>query len=111
MKAIKVISIITAVMVLFVAVVGIESASAMNNESAAMLAGAIAVFGRPVLHAVAGTLFYPPAYYYSPPARTYYAPVSTRVIRVYKSPPCSYYYPCEKRIYYNYRHNYYYDYR
>lgn len=35
-------------------------AEAMNNESAAMLAGAIAIFGRPVLQAVAGEIF-PPA--------------------------------------------------
>lgn len=111
MKAIKIISVITIVIVTFVTVAGIENANAMNNESAAMLAGAIAVFGRPVLNAVAGTLFYPPAYYYAPPARTYYAPVRTRVIRVHDAPPCSYYYPCERRIYYNYRYNYYYDYR
>ena len=111
MKAIKIISILTIVVVTVVAVAGIENAAAMNNESAAMLAGAIAVFGRPVLNAVTGTLFYPPAYYHAPPVRTYYAPVRTGVIYIHDAPPCGYYYPCERRIYYNYRHNSYYGYR
>lgn len=56
----------TIAMVIAVAVLGlvigggVDRAEAMNNESAAMLAGAIAIFGPPILNAVAGEIFPPP---------------------------------------------------
>ena len=40
--------------------VSFKNASAMNNESAAMLAGAIAIFGKPVLNAIGNEIFFPP---------------------------------------------------
>jgi hypothetical protein len=48
---------------------GSSKAEAMNNESAALLAGAIVLFGPPVLQAVTGGFYYP-AYY----------PAGTRVV-------------------------------
>ena len=76
-------------------------AEAMNNESAAMLAGAIALFGRPVLNAISREVFYPAPYYdssyygdsyysnYYPGYSTYY-PARTRII--YTSPGYSRHY-------------------
>ncbi|MCL5024335.1 MAG: hypothetical protein M1497_13415 [Nitrospirae bacterium] len=61
--------------------VGTPGAEAMNNESAAMLAGAIAVFGPPVLSAMTGNGFYREPVY----SGAYYAPaypVRTEVIYV-----------------------------
>ncbi len=58
-----------------------DNAYAMNNESAAMLAGAIAIFGQPVMHAVVNEVFRPPVYrtyidspgsFYSPAPARYY---------------------------------------
>ncbi len=43
--------------------IGNTKAEAMNNESAAMLAGAIAIFGKPVLNAIGREIFYPAPYY------------------------------------------------
>jgi hypothetical protein len=45
---------------------GSRRAEAMNNESAALLAGAVVLFGSPVIQAMTGGFYYP-AYY---PSRT-----------------------------------------
>jgi len=110
-------------------------AEAMNNESAAMLAGAIALFGRPVLNAISREVFYPAPYYdssyygdsyysnYYPGYSTYY-PARTRII--YTSPGYSRHYRHGRdsyergwyedrereypRGYYNNRRGYYHEY-
>ncbi len=53
-------------------------AEAMNNESAALLAGAIALFGRPVLNAIAQDIFYEPC-----PTRVVHRPAKVIYKRVY----------------------------
>lgn len=90
--------IITISMVLILAcsfsLTGNLKAEAMNNESAAMLAGAIAIFGKPVLNAIGREIFYPAPYYdssyyndsynsnYYSDYSTYYYPNRTRIIYI-----------------------------
>ncbi|MBM4139889.1 MAG: hypothetical protein FJ242_00115 [Nitrospira sp.] len=87
---------------LFIIAIGLviiesDDVYAMNNESAAMLAGAIAIFGKPVLNAIAGEIFYPTYYNSYPVYNSYYNsyPVQTGVI--YQTAPIydydSYYIP------------------
>jgi hypothetical protein len=58
-------------------------AQAMNNESAAMLAGAIVLFGGPILHAMTSDAYRPaPAYVESPPVSYY----TTRTEIIYERP-------------------------
>ena len=59
MKAGRLIVVLAMVVSFLFSAVGVKKAEAMNNESAALLAGAIALFGQPVLHAIAGEVFYP----------------------------------------------------
>lgn len=64
---------VTVTLVLLLAVgflvVGNNRAEAMNNESAAVLAGTIAIFGLPVMHAIAQEIMYPgPGYASAYPA-------------------------------------------
>jgi hypothetical protein len=54
----------------------------MNNESAAMLAGAIVLFGAPVLHALASDSYRPAPVYVETPAAYY----TTRTEIVYDRP-------------------------
>ncbi len=62
-------------------IIGNTKAEAMNNESAAMLAGAIALFGKPVLNAIAQDVMYPgQAYAPAYPAQYRYAYPATRYI-------------------------------
>ena len=80
MKKFTTIMLITMLAISFL-VIGNTKAEAMNNESAAMLAGAIAIFGRPILNAIAQDMMYPgqvyaPAY----PAQYRYAYPATRYI-------------------------------
>jgi hypothetical protein len=51
-------------------IIGDTRAEAMNNESAALLAGAIAVFGPPLLYGMSGAYRPGPAYAASYPVRT-----------------------------------------
>jgi hypothetical protein len=51
-------------------VIGDTRAEAMNNESAVLLAGAIAVFGPPLLYGMSGAYRPAPAYAASYPVRT-----------------------------------------
>lgn len=62
--------------------IGGTRADAMNNESAALLAGAIALFGPPVLNAMTAGAFYTTPVHYSSYPRAYY-PVRTEVIYAY----------------------------
>ncbi len=88
MKGVKVIGVVLTIALVFL-LVPTKQAKAMNNESAALLAGAIALFGRPVLNAIAQDIFYGPE-------RVYYTPRPTRVVYkkvyIYKQQPC--YRPC-----------------
>lgn len=59
---------------LLVSTFNVKKAEAMNNESAALLAGAIALFGKPILQSIAGEVFYPE------PVKTYYQRPATKVI-------------------------------
>jgi hypothetical protein len=70
-------------------VVGDKRAEAMNNESAALLAGAIAVLGPPLLYGMSGAYRPGPAY-----AASY--PVRTEVVYEYRSHARNERY-CEKR--------------
>lgn len=75
MKKIIVIGLVLITALSFVLVVN-SDVQAMNNESAAMLAGAIAIFGKPVLNAVATEIFYPQTYS-TYPVTTVYTPAPT----------------------------------
>jgi hypothetical protein len=57
MKKILTISVCLIIVCSFL-LIGNTRADAMNNESAAMLAGAIALFGRPILNSIANDVFY-----------------------------------------------------
>ncbi len=72
MKLAKAVGILVIIGLLF-STVNVKKAEAMNNESAALLAGAIALFGKPILQSIAGDVFYPE------PVKTYYT-TPTRVI-------------------------------
>jgi len=61
-----------------------RNAKAMNNESAAMLAGAIALFGKPVLNAIAQEIFYPPVNYNGRSQGVVYY----KRVYIYKEPCC-----------------------
>ena len=63
--------------------IGHSDVQAMNNESAAMLAGAIAIFGKPILNAIGAEIFYPTYTLY--PLRT---KVVYRTAPAYKFAPC-----------------------
>ncbi|MGE5301448.1 MAG: hypothetical protein ACM3MB_10910 [Acidobacteriota bacterium] len=58
-------------------------ADAMNNESAAMLAGAIVLFGGPILHAMASDTYRPAPVYVETPAVSYH---TTRTEIIYDRP-------------------------
>ncbi|MBI4699008.1 MAG: hypothetical protein HY758_08935 [Nitrospirae bacterium] len=63
-------------------IIGNSRAEAMNNESAAMLAGAIAIFGKPMLNAMANEIMYP-GQEYAPSRHTQYRtayPATTRYV-------------------------------
>jgi hypothetical protein len=75
MKKILTISVCLIIVCSFL-LIGNTRADAMNNESAAMLAGAIALFGRPILNSIANDVFY---YSYS----TFTYPARTRVKHFY----------------------------
>jgi hypothetical protein len=94
MKGAKVIGFALIITLVFL-LVPVRQAKAMNNESAALLAGAIALFGRPVLNAIVQDIFYGPERVYYTPRPTYYTTRPTRVVykRVYiYKQPC--YRPC-----------------
>ena len=61
MKKIAAVFVITSLLCSFL-LLGSGKAEAMNNESAALLAGAIVLFGPPILQAMTGGFYYP-AYY------------------------------------------------
>lgn len=77
MKAGKLTVVTALVVTILVSTMGVRKAEAMNNESAALLAGAIALFGQPVLHAIAGEVFYPEPVrvYHERPAKVIYKKV------------------------------------
>ncbi|RMG72540.1 MAG: hypothetical protein D6710_04625 [Nitrospirae bacterium] len=92
MKAVKMI-IVSAIMVtLLFSAVGVKKAEAMNNESAALLAGAIVLFGKPILNAIAQDVFYPEPVrvYHEKPRRVIYKKVY--VIKHERDDDC--YKPC-----------------
>ncbi len=83
MKKTKIIALFLIIICCFL-LINSKNVHAMNNESAAMLAGAIAIFGKPVLNAITTEIFYPPVY------RAY--PATTGVVY---TPATSYSYdPC-----------------
>ena len=70
---------------------GTEKAEAMNNESAAMLAGAIVLFGGPILHAIAEDSYRPAPVYVDAYPSPYY---TTRTEIIYERPA---YRKCDRR--------------
>lgn len=104
MKRVLSISVLLIIAISFL-FIGSTDTYAMNNESAAMLAGAIAIFGKPVINAMAGEIFYPTYYNSYPAYNSYYNsyPVQTRVI--YQTAPI-YDYDSYYRPYNNYERRY-----
>jgi ribulose kinase len=62
---------------------GTSRADAMNNESAAMLAGAIVLFGGPIIHAIATDVYRPAPVYVDSYPRAHY---TTRTDIIYDRP-------------------------
>ncbi len=62
---------------------GTPKAEAMNNESAAMLAGAIVLFGGPILHAITTDAYRPAPVYVDAYQAPYY---TTRTEIIYERP-------------------------
>ncbi len=72
MRTLKIMVVVTLILGLTFSFVSVKKAEAMNNESAAMLAGAIVLFGKPILNAI----MYPERQdYYERPTRVVYKKV------------------------------------
>ncbi|HHN65773.1 MAG TPA: hypothetical protein ENK09_10470 [Nitrospirae bacterium] len=77
MKKLKTIVVLTLVFAFILSTVPVKRSEAMNNESAAMLAGAIVLFGRPILNAITRDFMYQPGggNYYERPTKVIYKKV------------------------------------